>query len=74
MSLLKLTLFDAVGRVMNSIKKYMKPLPDTYRMLRDFYGPFNKRLAYMLGGDTWLKWDEELLKFIGEPTPNIIVH
>lgn len=61
-----------VGMVVYRIKKYMEPLPATYRMLRDFYAPFNKRLVEMLGDNRWLQWEEELVKYVGQHAPDNI--
>ncbi|XP_067944094.1 carbohydrate sulfotransferase 15-like isoform X2 [Watersipora subatra] len=40
--------------------KYFTFLPETYRLLQDFYRPFNQRLSDMLGDKKWLEWEEEL--------------
>ncbi len=37
--------------------KYQKMKPETRKLLSDFYAPYNKKLAQLLGDDRWL-WQD----------------
>ena len=39
-----------------NVKKYQAMLPETLTLLQDFYRPYNKRLADLLGGDERWLW------------------
>ena len=45
---------------MMNIKKYFTPLPETYRLLQQFYAPYNQRLGEMLNDNRWYTWEQEI--------------
>jgi len=49
-----------------SIKKYFKPLIETYKLLQKFYAPFNERLVSMLDDHKWAEWEKEINRLTGE--------
>ena len=47
-----------VKRANTQSDRYPKMLPETRKMLQDFYAPFNQRLAKLLQDDRWVMYHE----------------
>jgi N-acetylgalactosamine 4-sulfate 6-O-sulfotransferase len=47
-----------VARTNEQSSRYPKMLPETRKLLTDFYAPFNEKLSQLMGGDSRWLWKD----------------